>query len=66
MVEDARVETACRLFANLTGELEDAATVAAQGQGVSDLDAAHQTCDELVTLLDGCVRRLRGFRRSPE
>ena len=63
MAEAARVETARKAFAEITGALEDATLVAAEGQATPDLAAARQSCDRLIALLDVCLGRLQRLRR---
>ena len=63
MTEAARVETARKAFANVTGSLEDATIVAAEGQASPDLSAARQSCDRLIALLETTLARLQRLRR---
>jgi len=63
MIEATRVEAARRAFADVTGLLEDAAVVAAEGQASPDLSAARQSCDRLITLLETTLARLQQLRR---
>lgn len=63
MTNSARVETARVVFAEVTGDLEDAALVAAEGQAAADFTAVLQACDRLIPLLEVCLNRLRKLRR---
>lgn len=63
MTDAARVEKARVVFAEVTGTLEDAALVAAEGQAAPDLAAARSTCDRLIPLLEVCLSKLRHLRR---
>lgn len=64
MDECARIESARRAFAKVTGALEDAAVAAADGQTISDLAAARRSCDRLIARLEATLRQLRRLRRS--
>ena len=64
MTKAARVETARVIFAEITGLLEDATLVAAEGQAASDLATARQTCDRLLGQIDACIEQLHLLRRS--
>lgn len=66
MDENIQVEAARRCFAEVTGELEDAATIATEGQGVINLDAARQTSDRLIGVVENCLERLRKLRSALE
>jgi hypothetical protein len=63
MARPARVETARRTLAELTGELEDASLIAAEGQTALDLTVARQSCDQLIEVLEACLARLHRLRR---
>ncbi|MBA4174720.1 MAG: hypothetical protein C0511_19220 [Hyphomicrobium sp.] len=63
MVEATRIETAREAFAEVTGALEDAALVAAEGQASPKLPAARQSCDRLIALLEATLARLQRLRR---
>lgn len=64
MAETVRVEAARLAFAKLTGALEDAAAVAADGQSTRDLAMARRSCDQLIATLEIYLRRLHRLRRS--
>ena len=64
MTEATRVETARKAFADVTGSLEDATIVAAEGQASPNLVAARQTCDRLIALLEARLARLQRSRRQ--
>jgi len=63
MNEAALVETAREAFAEVTGVLEDAAVIAAEGQASPKLSAARQSCDRLINVLEACLERLQRLRR---
>lgn len=63
MTEATRVEAARRAFAKVTGALEDATIVAAQGQASPNLSATRQSCDRLIAVLEACLARLQRLRR---
>ena len=63
MTEAMRVEAARRTFAKVTGALEDAAIVAADGQASPNLSAARQACDRLITLLEATIAQLQRLRK---
>lgn len=64
MANSARVETARVIFAEVTGALEDAALVAAEGQAAADFTGVRHACDRLIPLLEDCLNRLRKLRRQ--
>jgi hypothetical protein len=59
-----RVETARKAFAAITGALEDASVVAAEGQATPNLSSARQSCDRLIALLVTTLARLQQLRRQ--
>ena len=63
MTEATRVETARKALAAVTGALEDATIVAAEGQASPNLSAARQSCDRLIARLEACLARLQKLRR---
>jgi hypothetical protein len=63
MAKAARVEAARMVFAKVTGALEDAALVAAEGQTAVDLAAARQTCDRLLAQMEALLEQLHRLRR---
>ncbi len=63
MAKRGSVGSARTVFAMATGQLEDAALVAAEGQAISNLDAARQSCDQLIKALEACLARLQRLRR---
>jgi len=63
MTEATRIEAARRAFAKVTGALEDAALVAAEGQASPNLSAASQSCDRLIALLVTTLAQLQRLRR---
>ena len=62
MTEATRIETARKTFAEITGALEDATLVAAEGQASPNLSAARQSCDRLIALLEARLARLQRLR----
>jgi len=66
MTEATQVETARKAFADVTGSLEDAAVVAAEGQASPNLSAASHSCDRLIVLLKSSLARLQRLRRRFE
>lgn len=54
-------EHARELFAELTGVLEDAAVIAAEGQAVPDSLSARSACNRLIGLLEVCSQRLQSL-----
>ena len=63
MTNAAIIETARRLFADVTAALEDATLIAAEGQAVPDLLAARRSCDRLIKLLKNNLGQLERLRR---
>ena len=63
MTEATRVDMARKAFAEVTGALEDATVVAAEGQASPNLSAARQSCDRLIAVLETCLARLQRLRR---
>ena len=63
MAKAARVEAARIVFAEVTGALEDASLVAAEGQTALYLAAARQTCVRLLAQIDACTVQLHRLRR---
>lgn len=63
MARPTRIETARKNLARLTGALEDAALIAAEGQAAPDIMDARQTCDRLIAELETCLGRLHRLRR---
>jgi len=63
MTEATRVEAARRAFATVTGALEDATIVAAEGQASPNLKAARQSCDRLIAMLVTTLAQLQRLRR---
>lgn len=63
MTEATRVEAARRTFANVTGALEDATLVAAEGQTSPNLSAASQSCDRVIALLETILTQLQRLQR---
>ena len=63
MTEATRVEAARRAFAEVTGALENATIVAAEGQASPSLSAARKSCDRLIALQETCLTRLQQLRR---
>ena len=64
MAEPIVPDTVRESFADLTGELEDAALVASQGQSVRTPDAARQCADDLVACIENMLARLRHLQAS--
>lgn len=64
MARALRVETARKALADLTGALEDATLMAAEGQTAVDLTVARQSCDRLIEVLEACLTRLHRLRRQ--
>lgn len=63
MTESAPIEVACREFAKITGELEDAAEIAAHGQSVADLASARDTCERLSKLTEAIFVHAQRLRK---
>ena len=63
MARAVRVETVRRALAGVTGALEDAALIAAEGQAAHDIIDARQTCDRLIAELETCLGHLHWLRR---
>jgi len=51
-------------LADLTGALEDATLIAAEGQTAFDLTVARRSCDRLIEVLEACLSRLHRLRRQ--
>jgi hypothetical protein len=63
MNEGERIEKARKAFAKVTGALEDATIIAAEGQASPILSAAGQSCDRLIALLETTLAQLQRLRR---
>ena len=63
MTKPDPAETARRSFAQVTGELEDATLIAAEGQAAPSIAVARDTCDDLSVRLKACLDRLQRLRR---
>lgn len=66
MTDTARVDTARKGFAELTGALDDATLVSAEGQASPNLLAARRSCDRLIALLEACLARAKQLRKRLE
>ena len=64
MAETGRVELARMGLAEVTGELEDATIIAAEGQVTPDLAEARRSCERLIAVLEACPGRLQHLRRQ--
>lgn len=64
MAEATRIEAARKVFAEVTGALEDATPIAAEGQATTDLAASRQSCDRLIALLEASLAQLQRLRRQ--
>ena len=58
------VDVARKSFAQVTGELEDVALIAAEGQAAGEIDEARKACDQLIARLAICLNRLHRLRRQ--
>ena len=63
MAETGRLEIARMVLAEVTGELEDATIIAAEGQVTPNLAAARRSCERLIAILEACLGRLQDLRR---
>jgi hypothetical protein len=63
MNEGERIEKARKAFAEVTGALEDATIIAAEGQASPILSAASQSYDRLIALLETTLAQLQRLRR---
>src|SRR6478609_1040087 len=63
MAKTTRVETARKAFAAVTGALEDATIVAADGEAAPNLAATRQSRDHLIALLESCLEQLQRLQR---
>ena len=62
---DPRVPDSVRkTFAELTGELEDLALIAAEAQAVHTVDEARHRCEVLMAALDPMLLRLRRLKET--
>jgi len=59
MAEATRVEMARKAFAKVTGALEDATIVAAEGQASRNRSAPRQSCDRIIGLLETPLEQLQ-------
>jgi hypothetical protein len=66
MAKAVRLEFARMVFAKITGALEDATLVVAEGQTTPGLAAARQSCDGLIAVLDVSLKQLQQLRRQLE
>lgn len=64
MAKAARVEVARMVFAEVTGALEDATLIAAEGQTALDLAATRRTCDRLPAQIEACIKQLHRLRKQ--
>lgn len=60
------VELARKSFAQVTGDLENAALVAADAQAAASVSAAREACDQLVVRLGTCLDQLQRLPRRLE
>lgn len=60
------VELARKSFAQVTGDLENAALVAADAQAAAGVSAAREACDQLIARSGNCLNRLQRLRRRLE
>lgn len=60
------VESARKSFAQVTGDLENTAHVAADAQAAAGVSAAREACDQLIARLGICLNRLERLRRRLE
>jgi len=63
MTETRHVEAARKASAEVTGVLEDATMLAAEGQATATLLPAGRSCDRLIALLEATLARLQRLRR---
>jgi hypothetical protein len=61
---DPKINEARRVFANLTGQLEDAALIASQGQGVRNLQEARRRWERLAVAIDRIGRGLQRLEKQ--
>jgi len=66
MAKQPRLDAARRIFANLTGALEDAAALAAEAQGAANSDDARRRCEDLIAAVNLCLDRLHRLRKRLE
>ena len=57
------IDEARRFFAGLTATLEDAALVAAEGQGSANIETARRTCERLIEALNSSLSQTQQLRR---
>lgn len=60
------VESARKAFAQVTGDLENAALVAADAQAAASVSAAREACDQLIARLGTGLSQLQRLRRRLE
>lgn len=63
MTEATLHKMALKTFADVTGSLEDATVVAAEGRASPSISAARQSCDRLIALLESTLARVQRLRR---
>ncbi len=66
MAKDLRLDAVRRIFADLTGALEDAAALAAKAQATTSRDDAHRQCERLIAVLNRCLFHLHRMKRRLE
>ena len=60
---DAKIDGVRKDFAHLTAQLEDAALIASQGQGIRDLQEARRHWEGLVVAVDRIDRSLQRLEK---
>jgi len=66
MAKQSQLDAVRRMFADLTGALEDAAVLAAEAQASASRDDAHQQCESLIAAVNLCLVHLHRLKRLLE
>ncbi len=66
MAKAPRFDYVHRVFADLTGALEDATVLAAEAQATASRDDARRRCEDLIAAVNLCLVRLHRLRKRLE
>ena len=63
MAKRSRLVAARKTFADFTGQLEGAASLASAAQATPDIVEARRSCDRLIAAVETCLARLHELRK---
>ena len=66
MAKQSQLDAVRRIFADLTGALEDATVLAAEAQATASRDDAYRQCEDLIAAVSLCLVRLHRLKRRLE